>query len=379
MVQNNIVSDEDLAKASKSLRFKKSLKYGLLTSFTCLSLSPLVLKNYTDENTKQFLLWSGFVSGLLGGVPINWEREQNLLKTFESVNKETFKRQISGEIVLGDLTVEANNLTKIVNFVERLPFNIQDHFARKLRVEDYLTSNFIEPESQPVEPKPGIQLEENHLWIKSILKEPFKILTGEQGSGKSTFERLLIDLLREQGHHIIILNPETIRQGANDVTVMHKIEEINAFLEKFPQSIERRQQQARNLRIDEDDYLEYLEENEHGLKGRVAIFLMEANTYEAHGVNPELWATFLKQMSTNIRKWGFTAVLTAHSPNQTSISSKLKGFSALLDSAVHIECLATTNGKGEKIGSGKALIKKGKQGESKTVDLPFYKPKSKHY
>ncbi|NJN13285.1 MAG: hypothetical protein HC815_37360 [Richelia sp. RM1_1_1] len=52
---------------------------------------------------------------------------------------------------------------------------------------------------------------------------------------------------------------------------------------------------------------------------------MESNTYEVHGVDPDLWANFLKQSLTNIRKWGFTVCLTAHSDNQTSISSKLAG------------------------------------------------------
>ena len=51
---------------------------------------------------------------------------------------------------------------------------------------------------------------------------------------------------------------------------------------------------------------------------------METNTYEVHGVNPDVWADALKQCLTNIRKWGFTACFTAHSDNQTSVASKLK-------------------------------------------------------
>lgn len=372
-----VVTSDDLAIARKSLNFKKSLKTGLIASFAICSLSPLLFKNYTDLNTKKFLLWSGFLTGLLSAIPLNWQKEEKLLGTFKLVEESALKEQIKGDIAVQDLEIQAINHKKVVDLAERLPFNLQPKFAREWGVKNELAENWIK--SEPIPEKPGIQLEDDHKWILNILKEPFKILTGEQGSGKSTFERLLIDLLREQGHHIFIINPETIRSGASDVTVLHQINLINEFFEQFPKLVERRQQEARLKNIDEDDYLDHLDKNEVGLKGRVAIFLMEANTYEAHGVDAELWATFLKQMSTNIRKWGFTAVLTAHSANQTSISSKLKGFSGLLDSAVHIECLATTNKNGEKIGSGKAVLKKGKNDSGTVEFIPYYKPKAKNY
>lgn len=371
-----VITKEDLEISKKSLTFKKGLKYGLLSTFAACSISPLVFKNYTDLNTKSLLLWSGFVAGILGGIPIDWSKEEKLLKTFKAVEDAALKEQIKGDILVCDLEIQALNHKKVVDLAEKLPFNIQPKFAKEWGVKNELTENWIKDEPTP--PPPGIELADEHRWILNVLKEPFKVLTGEQGSGKSTFERLLIDLLRQEGHHIFIINPETIRSGASDVTVLHKIELINEFFEQFPKLIERRQQEARLKNIDEDDYLEYLE-SQVGVKGRVAIFLMEANTYEAHGVDSELWATFLKQMSTNIRKWGFTAVLTAHSANQTSISSKLKGFSALLDSAVHIECLATTNSKGEKVGSGKACLKRGKSDSGEVVFTPYYKPKSKDY
>jgi hypothetical protein len=231
-----------------------------------------------------------------------------------------------------------------------------------------------------------IQLAQKYQWIYQLLKMPFKVLSGEQGSGKSTLERLALDLLREMGHHIVVINPETIRKGADatetmaGVTVLSDAESINEFMGNFPKSIRDRQNEARQKEIDEDDYLKSLE-NKTGLSGRVAIILCEANTYEAHDVNPEVWATFLKQMTTNIRKWGYTGVLTAHSMNQTSISSKLAGFSKLIDSCPRIDCISTTDSNGETVGSGKGILKmKGKNDESPLeVDLLHYKPPSKEY
>jgi len=81
-------------------------------------------------------------------------------------------------------------------------------------------------------------------------------------------------------------------------------------------------------------------------------------TYEVHGVDPVLWANFLKQCLTNIRKWGFTACLTAHSDNQTSIASQLKGFSKSLDAQPRIDCIAKADPiTGEATSSGKGLLK----------------------
>jgi hypothetical protein len=231
-----------------------------------------------------------------------------------------------------------------------------------------------------------IQLAQKHQWIYQLLKMPFKVLSGEQGSGKSTLERLAIDLLREMGHHVVVINPETIRKGAAatetmaGVTVLSDIDSINEFMSNFPKSIRDRQDEARQKEIDEDDYLDYLKDKT-GLKGRVAIVLCEANTYEVHNIDPKVWATFLKQMTTNIRKWGYTGVLTAHSMNQTSISSKLAGFSKLIDSCPRIDCISTTDKMGETVGSGKGTLKmKGKNDENPVeVDLLHYKPPTKEY
>jgi energy-coupling factor transporter ATP-binding protein EcfA2 len=208
---------------------------------------------------------------------------------------------------------------------------------------------------------------------------PFRVLSGEQGSGKSTLERLMIRLLKDDGWHIVIINPETNPAVWSGVQVLADAEEINEFFEAFPKTIRERQQQARNIKIDEDDYLDYIKDKS-GLDGKVAVFLMESNTYEVHGVDPDLWANFLKQSLTNIRKWGYTVCLTAHSDNQTSIATKLKGFSGMIDDAPRVDCIAKAGKNGEATSSGKALLKmKGvRDKEPLEVDLYNY-PKSKNF
>jgi hypothetical protein len=125
----------------------------------------------------------------------------------------------------------------------------------------------------------------------------------------------MIRLLKDDGWYIVIINPETNPAVWSGVQVLADADEINEFFETFPQTIRSRQKQARDLKIDEDDYLDVLKDKQ-GLEGKVAVFLMESNTYEVHGVDPTLWADFLKQSLTNIRKWGYTVCLTAHSDNQ---------------------------------------------------------------
>lgn len=224
-----------------------------------------------------------------------------------------------------------------------------------------------------------LELEEQHRWIYKLLKLPFRVLSGEQGSGKSTLERLMIRLLKDDGWYIVIINPETNPAVWSGVQVLADAEEINEFFEVFPQTIRSRQQQARTLKIDEDDYLDHIKDKS-GLEGKVAVFLMESNTYEVHGVDPTLWADFLKQSLTNIRKWGYTVCLTAHSDNQTSISTKLKGFSGMIDDAPRVDCIAKAGVNGEATSTGKALLKmKGvRDKEPLEVDLYNY-PKSKNF
>jgi hypothetical protein len=108
--------------------------------------------------------------------------------------------------------------------------------------------------------------------------------------------------------------------------------------------------------------------------------LMESNTYEVHGVSPDLWANFLKQSLTNIRKWGFTVCLTAHSDNQTSISSKLSGFSKMIDAAPRVDCIAKAGSNGEAVSSGKAWLKMKGVSDKEAVEVELYNyPKSKKF
>lgn len=224
-----------------------------------------------------------------------------------------------------------------------------------------------------------LELEEQHRWIYKLLKLPFRVLSGEQGSGKSTLERLMIRLLKDDGWHIVIINPETNPAVWSGVQVLADAEEINTFFESFPQTIRERQQQARNLKIDEDDYLDYIKEKS-GLEGKVAVFLMESNTYEVHGVDADLWANFLKQSLTNIRKWGYTVCLTAHSDNQTSIASKLQGFSKLIDASPRVDCIAIAGLNGEATSSGKALLKMKGVNDKNPIEVDLYNyPQSKKF
>jgi hypothetical protein len=217
------------------------------------------------------------------------------------------------------------------------------------------------PEKLPTEEKPKIEESlaptGDRNWINLVLKLPFRVLSGGQGSGKSTLERFMIAKLKADGWHVICINTETNPAVWRGVEVLTDAKIISEFFKNFLEWIHSRQQEARNNEIDEDDYLDVVAKKRTGREGRVAIFLQETNTYEPHGVDPDTWADFLKQCLTNIRKWGFTACFTAHSDNQTSVASKLSGFSKLLDQQPRIECIPTTSDTGEATSSGEAWLK----------------------
>lgn len=230
---------------------------------------------------------------------------------------------------------------------------------------------------EPAKKKDELDLIQTTKWLPLVLKLPLRIITGIQGSGKSTLERYLISELKKLNYQIVILNPETNPEVWGGVKVYADADKITKFLKSLPALIKSRAQEARDKKIDEDDYLDYLEKN--GIP-RLAVFFQEINTYEAQGVEQEALADALKQCLTNIRKWGVIATITAHSDNQTSISSSLKGFSNLLNSMPSIECIEATSDTGEAIGSGKGLLrlKGSKDNNPLTIKLVDY-PKTKRF
>jgi hypothetical protein len=235
-------------------------------------------------------------------------------------------------------------------------------------------------DSTNAEKSPVLTAQPQFKWLHQVLKLPFRILSGEQGSGKSTLERWMISLLKEAGYHIVCINPETNPSVWKGVEVLADCDQINRFLREFLDDVRARQQECREAGMDEDDYFD-LARSRSGKSGLVAIFFMETNTYEVHGINADLWAEALKQCLTNIRKWGFTACLTAHSDNQTSVSSKLKGFSGMINAMPRVDCIAQPHPEtGEASSSGRAWFRmKGINDPApKQVELYNY-PKTKDF
>jgi hypothetical protein len=232
--------------------------------------------------------------------------------------------------------------------------------------------------------EPAIHSQQNqdkYQWVNQVLKMPFRVLTGDAGSGKSTLERFMISKLKEAGYHIVCINTETNPDIWRGVEVLTTANEINEFFAEFVSGIESRQQECRRLGIDEDDFLSEVASKRTGRNGRVAIFFMEANTFELCGVDADLWADVLKMCLTNIRKWGFTACLTAQSDNQTSISSKLKAMAMRYDAQPRIECIVKSDEiTGEAVSSGRGYLRvKGKEDKNpKAIQLCLF-PKTKDF
>jgi hypothetical protein len=270
----------------------------------------------------------------------------------------------TGEIVDGELYRKENSIDSAINYLaainrKNLPDFLQVLSAIKSGGSQAATtynlrSNCDTPQIHPVSTMPlealphlsanyeqsnAMATDDKHLWVEQVLKMPFRVLTGDAGSGKSTLERFMISKLKEAGYHVVCINVETNPNVWKGVEVLTTANEINEFFSEFVGGIESRQKQCRALGIDEDDFLSQVASKKTGRDGRVAIFFMESNTFELCGVDPDLWATVLKMSLTNIRKWGYTACLTAQSDNQSSISSKLKGFASRYDEQPRVECI----------------------------------------
>ncbi|GAX45523.1 hypothetical protein NIES4075_65440 [Tolypothrix sp. NIES-4075] len=315
---------------------------------------------------------------------LNTERLKDGLTALDTEERKT----------LGLTDEENENAKARIQFEDFIKFRAVNHSAQdKIIAENLLAKakadkerakteilQVKEPEQAAIAATSNFTLPDEFKWIYKLLKLPFRVLSGEQGSGKSTLERLMIRLLKDEGYHIVVINPETNPAVWSGVEVLVEEQEINTFMEAFPESIRARQRRAREEKIDEDDFLDTLSD-ECGLHGRVAIFLMESNTYEVHGVNPDLLAAFLKQSLTNIRKWGYTVCMTAHSDNQTSVSSALSGFSKLLDSQPRVDCIAVSHPEtNEAVSSGKAWLKMKGVKDPQATEVPLYNyPKTKKF
>ena len=349
-------------------------------------------KKCEDDENKAHLELEGFKTTIkLYGVNSREEREfkTQAIKTgwskervkFGFVSVEVVQDNLKRQQEIQDKT-HASTLkqftTADAEMDKKIAENLRDKHKADKESQKILGSKYVDTEII-TDNSTSLELDEKYHWIYKLLKLPFRVLSGEQGSGKSTLERLMIRLLKDDAYHIVVINPETNPTVWSGVQVLADVAEINEFISSFPEIVKERQQQARDLKIDEDDYLDYIKDKS-GLEGKVAIFLMESNTYEVHGVEPDFWANFLKQSLTNVRKWGFTVCLTAHSGNQTSISSKLAGFSKNIDVAPRVDCIAKAGSNGEAVSSGKAWLKMKGVNDKEPVEVELYNyPKSKKF
>ena len=128
----------------------------------------------------------------------------------------------------------------------------QEQEPQKVNIEVGVSNT---PNSSPA-PDNSADNAPNYNWVNQVLKLPFRIISGEQGSGKSTLERFMIAKLKDAGYSVVCINPETNPDVWQGVTVLSNPDDITNYLKHFPQMVRQRQQDARDKGIDEDDYLD---------------------------------------------------------------------------------------------------------------------------
>jgi hypothetical protein len=296
-------------------------------------------------------------------------------KTVEAINSMKSPGQIEFEILQGSKAGELETAMHQVK-LEQLNRERLKQQVKAKELEDKLNGKDSKKKDKDKENQ-ELVLSPEHVWMNRVLKEPCKVVTGVSGSGKSTFERVMIQLARQEGHHIVILYPNTTRKAKNGAVVLSSPEDINEYLAGFNDLIVTRKKQAKDNGIDEDDYLDWVGK-QSGEKGRLAIFAMEINNWESSGVDPDLIAAFYRLCFTDIRKWGVTLTMTGQSINQGAVASKLTSFSKLLGQQTTIICQATTDPTtGESISRGLAMVKFSDEKEPTERKLLFYQPKEK--
>ncbi len=198
-----------------------------------------------------------------------------------------------------------------------------------------------------------------HDWMKSIVETPLKVISGVQGSGKSSLERCLMWHLKKCGYHVVVINPATTESVWKGIEVIKDVEQINTLFKNFHSMIDKRVAEADSKKIDEDKYLNYLESNAGNRDrghGKVAFIIQEANSYKSRKVDLEAFGSFMELCLTDIRKWGFTAVITGQSKTMSTLCPKLKGFSDLLKSQTTLIGEAKRDPNGKSVATGRVEV-----------------------
>jgi hypothetical protein len=225
----------------------------------------------------------------------------------------------------------------------------------------------IDPNDKVTGSEPGaIAPQDNKTaWVQNLVKQT-ALIWGNQGGGKSWLARYVIQLKKQAGYRVIVLDPDSNRSEWRGVESYHSWDEIEQQIRNYLKELESRLKTFNDSSMSESQWRQKL-----WAEGKAtALICEEATTYGDFIKDAELLDKFGKLALTKSRKQEMPITVVAHNNTQTCLFG-IKGLHNLVSKMLQVECLAEVDPVTlQPSSTGKAKVKLDSSNEWLDVNLP---------
>lgn len=171
-------------------------------------------------------------------------------------------------------------------------------------------------------------------WVQNLVKQTC-LIWGNQGGGKSWLARYVIQLKKQAGYRVIVLDPDSNRSEWRGVESYHSWDDIEQQIRDYVLELESRLKTFNNSSLSESQWRQKLWSEGKAL----SLICEEATTYGDFIKDAELLEKFGKLALTKSRKQEMPITVVAHNNTQTCLFG-IKGLHNLVYKMLQVECLA---------------------------------------
>jgi hypothetical protein len=171
-------------------------------------------------------------------------------------------------------------------------------------------------------------------WVQNLVKQT-ALIWGNQGGGKSWLARYVIQLKKQAGYRVIVLDPDSNRSEWRGIESYHSWEDIEQQIRDYVSELESRLKTFNNSSLSESQWRQKLWADGIAL----SLICEEATTYGDFIKDAELLDKFGKLALTKSRKQEMPITVVAHNNTQTCLFG-IKGLHNLVSKMLQVECLA---------------------------------------
>ncbi len=384
VVPNKFIHPQGLIKASNPYK-----PFWAVTAFAGFALSGWMLRHL--QNDERQLAAYQDIAEKLDLAQAQMQAKSELLDSYRDVATKEVEIQANLELVATERTVDiqkaeiyAQSEIEVTQMdAEDAIFDAQTAGMSAAQKQEYV--NFLRQQKTPYlqgtqtlqgTVNPGDKMagvgqevtasdSSNTTWVQNLVKQT-ALIWGNQGGGKSWLARHVIQLKKQAGYRVIVLDPDSNSAEWLGVESYHSWSDIEAQISNYVEELESRLITFNNSTFTEEQWRQKL------WTGGKAIALVceEATTYGDFIQNEELLSKFGKLGLTKSRKQEMPVTVVAHNNTQTCMFG-IKGLHNLVAKMLQIECLAAVDPVSlQPKSTGLARVKLDSSNEWLDVELP---------